>query len=198
MFAQVIEGRTDDVEGVRRQEERWRDELMSGVAGFLGSTTGVTSDGTYIAIVRFENEAAARRNADDPMHSGWWEETEKYLFDIKVHESSDVELSFGGGSDAAGFVQVMQGQIHDLARLRELEQAATKDVEQRRPDVIGSARILFDDGGFTESIYFTSEAEAREGEQKGMPEDSGPMDEWEAVVRVDRYLDLTDPWLLSP
>lgn len=198
MFVQVIQGHTDDAEGVRRQEDRWRDELMSGASAFLGSTTGVTADGIYLAIVRFENEDAARRNAEDPLHSGWWEETEKYLSDVTVRESSDVELFSGGGSDDAGFVQVMEGQIHDLVRAREIEAEAIEAMQQHRPDVIGSVRVLYDDGGFTEAIYFTSEAEARAGEQKEMPEGGPGMEDWASVVRVDRFLDLTDPWLLSP
>ena len=45
MFVQVIEGQVADREGLKRQLERWQEELRPGATGLLGSTSGVTDDG---------------------------------------------------------------------------------------------------------------------------------------------------------
>jgi hypothetical protein len=71
-----------------------------------------------------------------------------------------------------------------------------KEAPETRPDVIGSVRALYGDGEYTDFVYFTSEAEAREGEKR-MAE-AGDMSGWEEVISVDRYFDITEPWLYSP
>ena len=44
-----------------------------------------------------------------------------------------------------------------------------------RPDILGGLAAIGDDGTFVQAMYFTSEAEAREGEQKPMPPDMQEM-----------------------
>ena len=87
----------------------------------------------------------------------------------------DVILLGPGGSDNAGFVQVMQGRVADAERERRM----TRDFAQRpmdfRPDILGGIAAIGDDGDFVQAIYFTSEADAREGEQKPMPSDMQEM-----------------------
>jgi hypothetical protein len=200
VFVQVIQGRTDDAAGLRRQVERWDQELRPGATGWLGSTFGVTADGEAIGIARFESAEAAARNSDRPEQGEWWTETEK-LFSgpVAFHDSSDVDVFLAGGSDAAGFVQVMQGRVTDLARARALEAKATETMPTVRPDVIGSVRARYGDGEFTEVVYFTSEAEARAGEAKPMSdEDATEFADWQDVVKVDRWYDLTEPWFSGP
>ncbi len=54
------------------------------------------------------------------------------------------------------------------------------------------------DGGFTETVYFTSEADAREGERKALPADAkAHFDEWLGLVGGLRSIDLPDPWFWS-
>jgi hypothetical protein len=50
------------------------------------------------------------------------------------------------------------------------------------------------------TIYFTSEAEAREGEQKEPPPELAATMEELATLDVGetRYLDVRDPWMLAP
>ena len=72
MFVQVIQGKAKDAAGLRKQWERWDQELKPAAKGYLGSTAGVTADGEFIALVRFEDEAAARANSDSPEQSAWW------------------------------------------------------------------------------------------------------------------------------
>src|SRR3954470_22646536 len=104
MFIQVISGTTNDREGLRRQSDRWNEEVRPGAAGFLGSTSGVTDDGRMIAVVRFESEEAARRNSARDEQGSWWAETEKYLEGVTFKESTEITTMLGGASNRAGFV----------------------------------------------------------------------------------------------
>ena len=199
MFIQVISGTTTDREGLLRQAERWEEELRPGAAGFLGSTGGVTDDGRFILAARFESEDAARRNSVRDEQGAWWAETEKYLDDVAFHDGTEVLTTLGGGSNGAGFVQVMRGRVldHDkaaqlIARMGEFEAI----MRQHRPEFLGDVTILHADGTYTDIIYFTSEAEAREGETKPMPAEGLEMfEEFMATMPVNEYLDLKEPWL---
>lgn len=197
MFIQIIEGKASDPKGLREQFDRWTAELMPGATGFFGSTGGVSDDGTFITMARFESESAARANSDRPEQGQWWSETEKYLENVSFRDTSDVELRMGGGSDEARFVQVMQGRVTDRARLGELDDRFEEEASGLRPDVLGSIRAWTGDE-FTEAIYFTSESEAREGERREMPEGLQEVfGEWQALMKDLRYIDLRDPWLRS-
>jgi hypothetical protein len=199
MFIQVITGTTSDREGLQRQAERWEQELRPGATGFLGSTGGVTDAGRFIMAARFESEDAARRNSAREEQGAWWAETEKYLDDVEFIDSTDVLPMLGGGSNDAGFVQVMRGRITNrdkaaqlISRMGEFESL----MRQHRPEVIGDITVLHADGTYTDVIYFTSEAEAREGEKKPMPAEAEAMvGEFMATMPVDEFLDLRDPWL---
>src|SRR3954471_2064451 len=117
MFAQVIQGRTSDAQGLRAAMDRWNEELRPGSIGYLGSTIGVTDDGMFVAVARFESAAAADRNAQRPEQGRWWEETSR-LFDGEVtfRDSEDLTVELQGDPDQAGFVQVMQGRVTDTGR----------------------------------------------------------------------------------
>jgi len=98
----------------------------------------------------------------------------------------------GGGSDGAGFVQVMKNTGLDRDRAEQLDEALTPIVDQRG-DVLGGLRIWTGADTCTEVIYFTSEAEARQGEKLEMPEEvATAMAQAMDGVEVE-YLDLTDP-----
>jgi hypothetical protein len=200
MFIQVIQGRTADAQGLRAAVDRWEKDIGPGAEGWLGSTGGVTEDGRAIAVVRFESEEAARRNSERPEQDAWWKETEK-LFDGEAtfRESSDVVVDLQGDPDRAGFVQVMQGRTSDPARAREL---MTQDPEmwaKFRPDVLGSVEILHDGGAYTMVLYFTSEADAREGERKEVPPElKATMDEMDKLtVEEPEFFDLKQPEMRS-
>jgi len=201
MFIQVIEGRVSDVGPLRARMDTWLDELAPGATGWLGTTAGVTDDGRFIALARFESEDAARRNSDRPEQGLWWSETAKlFSGDIAFHDCPETD-SFGrGGSDSAGFVQVMEGRIRDVARMRALNEQADATWGDFRPEVIGGIVALHGDGGFTTAVYFTSEQEARAGERKEAPAElKAVMDEQMSLYEGEMsFLDLRDPWLASP
>jgi hypothetical protein len=69
-----------------------------------------------------------------------------------------------------------------------------------RPDVIGSVAVGHDGGAYTMVMYFTSEAEAREGERKEPPPElAAQMEELNKLnVGAPEFFDLKQPWTLSP
>jgi hypothetical protein len=199
MFIQVITGKTTDPEAFRRQGEKWERELRPGAVGFLGHTGGVTDDGRFVVLARFESEDAARRNNDRPEQGAWWAETEKYVEGAEFKDSTDIITFLGGGKDNAGFVQVMRGHVTDASKLAELRRGMgemEKVFSEARPDVIGEVIAVHDDGTYTDAVYFSSEAEARANESKPMaPEAQEMFEQLMSAVSIDEYLDLREPEL---
>jgi hypothetical protein len=122
-------------------------------------------------------------------------QTAKYFDgEPSFRESSDVRTLFDGGSNSAGFVQVMEGTVSDRARADALETPDMLDqLRAARPDLIGGLRVWFPDEAFAEAAYFTSEEEARKGESA--EEFSGPADEYMALYGDMTYIDLRQPML---
>ena len=199
MFIQVIRGQATDREGLRRQMDRWNSELRPGAAGFLGSTAGITDDGRFVAMARFESEAASRANSQRDEQGAWWAETEKCLEAASFQDSTEVITMQGGGSNDAGFVQVMCGRVTDtekMAALRPKMGEVESAMKRYRPDVLGDVIAVNADDSYTDLVYFQSEAEARQGETKEMPAELGALfGELMSAIAVDEYLDLKDPWL---
>ena len=201
MFVQVIQGPVSDAGQVRARLDQWAEELAPSANGWLGTTAGVTDDGTFVALARFESEAAARQNSDRPEQSAWWEATAPLFTGEPVfHDSTSVEVETLGDPDGAGFVQVMQGRTSDPDRARELMASDPTDWREFRPEILGTLTANHDGDAWTMAIYFTSEAEAREGERKEPPPESARvMEELNALaVGEPAFFDLKDPWLYRP
>ena len=193
MFVQVIQGKINDADLIRRQLDRWRQEIKPGAKGYLGATGGQTADGQHIAVVRFESEAAARANSDRPEQGAWFNEMRKgFDGEPTFRESSDTELLFDGGSNAAGFVQVMQGKAKDPAKFRAWGKEHEDQLRKIRPDLIGGLDVWYPDGTFTSVAYFTSEAEARKNE-KAMGEDPMMAEYMSQIDGEMTFLDITEP-----
>jgi hypothetical protein len=188
MFVQVIQGRVQDAAALRAAIDEWSQQVAPGATGWLGSTGGVTDDGRAIALVRFESEQAARDNSARPAQDEWWAQTSR-LFDGEptFTESSDVTVDVVGDPDHAGFVQVMKGRGNNPERARELMAQDSDAWAAFRPEILGSLGVSHPDGAYTMALYFTSEAAAREGESKELPEN----------LKTE-FFDLLDPWLHAP
>lgn len=195
MFVQVIEGRTSDPAGIIEHGDRWQREVRPGSIGYLGVTAGVTADGRSVAIVRFEDEASARANAQRPEQGAWFQDMAKlYDGEPSFTESSDVTEWMGGGSNDAGFVQVMKSTGVDRAQVEKMD-AAFEPFADQRPDLLGGLRIWTGPDACVDVAYFTSEDDARKGEQAGVPDELKElMSEFDGMGETD-YLDLTDPQL---
>jgi hypothetical protein len=196
MFVQVIQGKTSDAAAVTEQGDRWQRELRPGAIGYLGVTAGSTADGRTVAIVRFEDEASARANAARPEQTEWFQGMAKlYDGEPTFTESSDVTEWMGGGSNEAGFVQVMKSTGVDRAQVEKMD-AAFEPFAAQRPDLLGGLRIWTGPDSCFDVAYFTSEEAARKGEQAELPDEMKKlMSELEGGMWEIEYLDLTDPQL---
>ena len=201
MFVQVIQGKVSDPAAAKAHFDKWMKELGPGADGWLGSTAGVTEDGTLVVLARFESEEAAQRNSQRPEQGAWWEETSKvFSGEPEFHDSTRVDVDLYGDPDQATFVQVMQGRTNNPDRARELMNDDSIDWAGMRPDILGSVNVEHDGGAWTMALYFTSEAEARENEAKEPPPEMQKiMEEMDGLMVGDTsYFDLKDPWLDSP
>jgi hypothetical protein len=192
VFVQVIKGTTSDLAGLEAQGQRWTDEVRPGAVGFLGGTFGVTDDGTFVVLARFEDEASARANSDRPEQGAWWDVMATFVDgDATFRESSDVSLLFEGGSDDAGFVQVMEGTVTDRAKADAIEKEMVDQLRAARPDLLGAIRVWFDGGAYLEAAYFTNEDAARQGETSADFE--GPHEGFADLFGEMTFLDLHHP-----
>ncbi|HTY73700.1 MAG TPA: hypothetical protein VMI11_14980 [Actinomycetes bacterium] len=192
MFIQVIQGTVSDPEALKRSMARWMSDIKPGAIGYLGSTGGITPDGRTITLARFESEEAAQANSARPEQAAWWDEASKaYADDVTFHDCREVDTGFGGGSDKARFVQVIQGRSADPQKMRELGMSAEDELRKIRPDILGFVIAWHGDGGFTQAVYFTSEEAARAGEQA--MQGNSTMDEITSLMQPEAFFDLPDP-----
>ncbi|HSK25729.1 MAG TPA: hypothetical protein VK894_02330 [Jiangellales bacterium] len=199
MFVQVIRGKAADRDALRRDAERWRDEVAPGADGWLGSTIGIADDGEFVASARFTDEAAARVNSERPEQGAWWAELTSHLAgEPTVHDCDGAETWPAEPSDDAGFVQVIEAHVDDPDRAMAMIRQGADEVGRSRPDVMGGLVALDPTGWMTQVVYFTSEQEARAGEAAESPGADEQMAEMMSMVSDLHYVDLRDPWLLSP
>jgi hypothetical protein len=201
MFVQVVQGQVADAGRARAALDEWMSTLAPSAVGWLGTTAGVTADGRFVAVVRFDSAAAAQRNSDRPEQGQWWERTAAiFTGEASFRDSTDVQVDLNGDPDQAGFVQIMQGRGSDPDRSRELMAENADEWAMFRPDVLASVAAQHDGGAYTMTMYFTSEADARDGERKELPPAlKAQMDQMQALSQgVPEFFDLTEPWLYSP
>jgi hypothetical protein len=200
VFIQIMQGRCSKQDELRAMTERWVSELAPGATGWLGGTFGFTDDGQAVAVVRFESKEAAQANSERPEQAAWWAEMEK-LYDgpVEFHDCNRVSMMMDGGSDEAGFVQIIRGKLDDPdaieSGMREMETV----LHEARPDILGATLAIEDDGTFIETVAFTDEATAREKEKTAMSEGAAAdmMQRWDQMTHDVQYLDLHQPWFAS-
>jgi hypothetical protein len=197
MFIQVITGAVGDADGLAAASDRWAADLRPGAPGFLGSTEGITRDGTYVCFARFVSVEAAQANSQRPEQDAWWSETMRcFSGPVAFRDCPEVDLYRDGGRDDAGFVQVMQGHA-DRARLQAFDAQMNDRLPELRPDLLGSVRAWSGDE-YTEASYFTSEAEARAAERQEPPPDvAAALSQWQEVMGPVTYYDLPSPRFLG-
>ena len=192
MFIQVIQAKSTRRDEVRALMEEWS-ELPNEGFGFLGGTYGFTDDDEFIGVVRFESKEKAMDNSARPETDAMAQRMAALMDGPpEFHDCDDVTVWGEGGSDDAGFVQVIQGKTDDPDQLKASMADDTDNLREQRPDVIGGTFALEDDGTFTTTVAFTDEASAREGEKN-----SSPPEAFQTLMSDVRYYDLRDPWFAS-
>lgn len=200
MFSLVVQGRTSDPAGVRRAMDGWVHALPDGAAGWLGATAGVTTDGRFVAVARYDSPEAARRLEAPPEQQRWWAALRADLDgQATVQAGTRTEVFSPGDPGAAGFVQVVQGRVSDLVEARRQLHALQEELEVHLPCLLGTETVEHTDGRFTRVLSFTTEAEAREGERSRHQEVRRRDEEaLRLLVGPVDFLDLREPWLYSP
>jgi hypothetical protein len=195
VFIQIIQGKCTRQDELHALADRWREELGPTADGWLGGTYGFTDDDMFLGIVRFESKDAAMRNSQRPEQQAWAEEM-MALTDgpVEFHDCDDVTLMLEGGSDDAGFVQVIRGKVDDATTMKKM-MTDTEMLHEMRPDIIGGTLAIEEDGTFIETIAFTDEESARRGEQVPMPDDVRQA--MESAMHDVTYADLHHPWFAS-
>jgi hypothetical protein len=195
VFIQVMQGKTSHRDQLRALAGAWRDEGGVGAVGYLGGTYGVTGKGDFVGVVRFTSREDAMANSARP-ETGAFAERMGALMEgpVQFHDCGDVTTFLDGGSDEAGFVQVISGHLDDPTRAKEML-ADTGDLREMRPEIIGGTFAISDAGDYFQTVYFTDEASARRGEQTEPPE--GIRSELESMMAGATFYDLTDPWVTS-
>jgi hypothetical protein len=201
VFIQIIQGRCSRQEALRATADQWREELAPTAVGWLGGTYGFTDDDQFVGVVRFESREAAEANARRPEQTEWWSRMER-LFDgpVEFHDCDQVVLMMDGGSDDAGFVQVIRGKIDNPDALERDMPKMQSMLHDLRPEILGATFAVEPDGTFTETVAFTDEAAARAGESKEVPntdEMRQAFSSWDHMVHDLSYLDLHHPWFAS-
>ena len=184
MFSQVVRGHTNAPAVVRRTLTRW-----APTPGVTTITAGVTRDDRFIAVTTFESEAAARA-----ANSDW-----RSVLDgqVTVRDGTRTDVFTPGDPSRASFVQVVQGQVTDLAEARRHKDALQDELAVHLRCLLGTLTVKHDHERFTRVLYFSTEEEARAGE-RDMPAAVRRRDEpaLRLLVGPVDFLDLRDPWLL--
>jgi hypothetical protein len=197
VFIQMVQGPCSRQVEMRMLVDRWCTR-MADRPGWLGGTYGFTDDDRFMGIVRYDSEAACRDYGAEPDAGLWWAEAMELMDgDCEVHQSGDVTMMLDGGSDDAGFVQVMRGHVGNADLLRKMTGGTdmTNMLHAARPEIIGSTLAIEEDGSFIETVAFTDEMAARRGEQIQMPEEI-TQDRAEAIADVE-FIDLHHPWFAT-
>ena len=198
MFIQIIQGKCTRQDELRALADTWREEMAPSADGWLGGTYGFTDDGQFVGVIRFESREAAMRNSERP-EQGEWAQRMTALIDgpVEYHDCDDVTLMLDGGSDDAGFVQVIRGKVDDPQGLKSL-MGDTDMLHELRPEILGATLAIEADGTFTETVAVTDEESARAGESKEMPDMPAEVRETlDTVMQGAKFYDLHHPWFAS-
>lgn len=195
MFIQVMQSRTSQRDEVKELMAEWVARTPDS-PGWLGGTFGFTDDGDFLAVVRFENRELAMANSDDPQ-TGAFAERLAGLMDapVEFQDCDDVTVFLAGGSDDAGFVQVIRGRLTDRETVKSVFTSDSDGLQEMRPEIIGGTLAIDDEGGFTQTVAFTDEASAREGEKLEPPEEL--RDVLDQMMGDARFYDLRDVFFAS-
>ena len=188
MFTRVIHGNAGSNGDEIRAALDARHAGLRREAGYLGSTSGVSDDGTVFAVEVY-SDAKAAKAAGDPEMTGLFSEppqivqcgtVETYMSDRDVANTGFVQIEvFRGVRDLEEFRAVAKG-FDNLAHLR--------------PDLLWVLCSFTDDGTVYAANHFTSEGDARAAEAGEPPAEVIELiQRWGAIMNGVDYIDLRAP-----
>lgn len=196
MFIQVIQGKTSRGEELRQLGESMQASGQRPGEGWLGGTFGLTDDGDFFGVVRFESREAAMANSARPETHEFSQKMAALMDgEVTFFDSDEVQTFLDGGSDDAKFVQIIRGKA-DPGLWQKLGDAS--ELRELRPDVIGGTVAIKHDGSFVETIAFTDEASAREGESRDVQASPEMEEALSTLLQGATFYDLRELWFNSP
>jgi hypothetical protein len=199
MFVLTVAARTSAPDSLRRHVLTWRADVGISATGWLGSTAGVSGDGTFIFMLRFESEEAWLITSGVPEYANWWQVCGHHLDTTpSFTPSTAVTGILAGGSDDAEAVRVVQGRATPSRLEASVRQLDTVPAAARA-GVIGGLVAWHDDEQFTEALYFAAPAPGQLGLQAAASTPLGRFfQDHDAAIRGASVIDLVEPWLSSP
>jgi hypothetical protein len=196
VFIQVMQGKSSRQQELRDLGKQWQEDGAAGAVGFLGGTYGVTDDGVFLGVIRFSSRDDAMANSARPETNAFAEKMAGLMDGpVEFHDCDDVTTMLDGGSDDAGFVQIIRGHLDDPGPAKAMAND-TGDLREMRPEIIGGTLAIAGDGTYFQTIYFTDEDSARKGEQLEPPEEIRSA--LETIMAGATFYDLHHPWYSSP
>lgn len=198
MFVRLMQGACAYADTARLQWDDWV-VLARAAPGWLGSTGGISSAGTFLLLSRYESQEAARHHADTAPYGAWLAATPGWLDEAPtIRETGDVSLVGDPEPLAAGFLQIMRARVVDREGFEAVEEGLAGAFTAHRPDFTGGYRAWLPDDEVWAVDYFTSEADARAGEARPPPEDlQAGFEQWTAFLEEVRWHDVADPWIAT-
>jgi hypothetical protein len=198
MFVIKVKASTGQAKDVRRQVLAWPADVGPSATGWLGLTSGVSDAGEWIFLLRFVSQEAAWITSDLPEYEAWWRSCRNHLEGPPVFEESTHVLGiFGGGSDEASAVMVIEGsapphQVRD--RLRRLQ--SVDDSERR--GLIGGIVAWHGRTRLTEVLYLTEPVARSSDAGTRSLELSHSMDDLLVNLQDSRMVALHEPVMTGP
>ena len=200
MFIRILRGQAFDGAATRAELGRWHRELGAGDAGWQRLTAGVGDGGELVLVLRFDTEAAARRDRERPELAAWQAQAERHLAGPgRWYDCPVVHTMKAGDSAEAGFVRVVQGRLADPVRLAAMRAEVERTLRDRAPHVLGVTVAEHADGtGFTELTYLTSERETRAADRQMPVEMAVQLGTVRSYVEGLEEVELRSPVLAGP
>jgi hypothetical protein len=79
VFIRILRGQAYDGAATLAEVNRWRRELGAGVLGWRRLTAGIGDGGELVLALRYDTEAAARRDRDRPELAAWQAAADRHL-----------------------------------------------------------------------------------------------------------------------
>ncbi|MFP5297817.1 MAG: hypothetical protein ACLGHL_02375 [Actinomycetota bacterium] len=171
-------------------------ESLADRQGWRSAVAGIARTDEFLAALEFTDPPSAAAALSDLTVSGWFKEVEGCLKDPETRDSFEGETLIAGTREDAGFIQVIRGRTTDRERWTAINEAMQEVMRTHRPEVLAASIAWFDDDHFSETVFFTSEQEAREGESREFPGGmAGLFGELMNLVEDLTYVDVRDPWI---
>lgn len=155
MFVQVVTGRPLAHQTALQAWHNWLKEVGSRLPGWLGGTSGISPDGKFIALLRFEAITAGVFTSERPGEDKWWADVTRCFAEAPiVVDSSEVDVAMTGSPEEASSVQFVLARTRNPARVRRLNARLKPLVARHHPDVIGNIVAWHSNGDMTEAVYF--------------------------------------------